>query len=362
MKEITEHGNRNGVDFRKVLVVMAAVCMMFTLVPMVDAAEADDTTELQNLINGSTTTPIELDKDYSISSTVSIGKTLTIDGNGHSITYSGNQSALKITGGATVALKSLTINATTSGAYGITITSNESNVTLQQCTVNANNRGISYYPTSVCTDRILTIDNTDIFNSQISNHDNDTTVGDTRGIALYGVTDSQINIINGSAIKGFGYSINTSNELTNGVRAGGNTYTVTDSVIVGWSAFNVWTVGNTFNITNSTLKGISNLSGDWNNFATIVFNDGIYNNIAGNANTVNLYGGEVAAYMNGTAQHNCFLESSETLTNYAFHTYGNSLVKLTYDASMGTPFSATYPATEVSISGIENIEWNPING
>ncbi|MFT0899256.1 hypothetical protein [Candidatus Methanoprimaticola sp. MG2] len=354
MKEITEHGNRNGVDFRKVLVVMAAVCMMFTLVPMVDAAGADDTMELQNLINGSTTTPIELDKDYSISSTVSIGRTLTIDGNGHSITYSGNQSALKITGGATVALKSLTINATTSGAYGITITSNESNVTLQQCTVNANNRGVSYYPTDGCTGKTLTIDNTDILNSQISNYDNDTTVGDTRGIALYGVTDSQINIINGSAIKGFGYSINTSNGLANGVRAGGNTYTVTDSVIVGWSAFNVWTVGNTFNITNSTLKGISDLSGDWNNFATIVFNDGIYNGVSGNANILNIYGGTVAAFATGTAMHSAFLESSESITQIHFYKYNNIPVLL-YFPEESSAFRVTYPGTTVNYTGIENV-------
>ena len=354
MNEITEYGRRKSVDLKKVLVVIAAICMMFTLVPMVDAEESDDTTELQNLINDTTTNSIELDKDYNIGSTVTISRALTIDGKGHGITYSGNQSALAITAGSEITLKSLTVNATSNGAYGITITSNESDVTLQQCIVNANNRGISYYPAEGCTGKTLTIDDTDILNSQITDYDNTTTFGDTRGIALFDVNNSQIKVLNGSTIKGFGYSINTSNNVEDGVRAGGNTYTIENSSIIGWSAFNVWTIKNTFNITNSTLMGINNLDSDWNNFATFVINNGIYNGAADNANIINVYGGTIAAFATGTAMQCAFLESSESITQIHFFKYNNIPVVLYFPEDSGA-FGISYPGTTVNYTGIENV-------
>lgn len=343
------------------IVLALTLCLaMAAFLPAVDASD-DGTDGLQDLVDGASTS-ISLSRNYNTTATVDIEAGITINGNGYSINYTGSGSALDISATSSVTMNNVNVNAMTSGAYGITISSTDPDVKIIGCTIKADTRGINMYPEGGSTNSSLEITSTSILNSRISDYENDTTMEDTRGIALFGVENSQIKVLNGSTIRGFGYSINTSNNQVNGIRAGGNTYTVENSSIIGWSAFNIWTVGNTFNITNSTLKGISDMDGEWNNFATFVINNGIYNGTVGAPNVVNIYGGEVAADMNGTAYHNCFLESSETLTDFAFYKYNNDSVRLTYDASLGMPFSASYPATEITISGIENIEWNPISG
>ena len=353
--EPTEH--RKGLSLRTWMILAVALCLAFTaIMPVADASDDDGTDGLQDIIDGASTS-ISLTRNYNTTATVDVENGITINGNGYSINYTGNGSALDISATSLVTINNLNVNATTNGAYGITISSTDPNVKLSECTIKADTRGISMYPVGGSTGSYLEITSTDILNSRITDYENDTTVGDTRGIALFDVENSQIKVLNGSTIRGFGYSINTSNNLENGIRAGGNTYTIEDSSITGWSAFNVWTVGNTFNITNSILKGISDLDGEWNNFATFVINNGIYNGTAGAANNVNIKGGEVSAYKNGTADHNCFLESSETRTNFTFIMNGSDYVTLKYDEYYETPFTVSAPATTITVSGIENTEW-----
>ena len=235
------------------------------------------------------------------------------------------------------------------------MTSTQPNLKLDGCTITVNNRGINMYPVGGCTNGKLELIGTTIQNSRVTgDYADNTTVGDTRGIALYGVQSSNINITN-SYIYGFGYSINTSADVgTNGVRPGGNTYTITNSNIWGWSAFNVWSVNNIFNITNSNLRGINRLDSDWNNFATFVINNGIYNGNSSYANQVNITGGSVQAYAYGTAEHADFLESSESITQFAFSKYNNAPVYLIYPEG-STVFAVSYPGTTVNITGAENV-------
>lgn len=353
MNSTSSYGFKTGSSVKKAIVIIAAFCMIATIIPMVDATDDSD---LQSAINNTADNgTLALDKSYTITSTIVINKSITINGNGNTITYDGNQSAVKIESGSKIVLNNVKITAASNGAYGISITSNVSDVTISNSTINANNRGISFYPVDGCSGKTLTIDNTDILNSTISNYDTKTTVGDTRGIALYGVTGSDIKIINSSNIKGFGYSVNMSNDLVNGVRAGGNTYTVTNSNITGWSAFNVWTIENTFNITNSTLKGISNLNGADNNFATFVINNGIYNGDSNNKNVVNIRGGSVEAYASGTAQQSDFLESSEEITEFNFYKYMLfQKVQLKFPSNSST-FAVSFPGTTVNYTGMNNV-------
>lgn len=350
--EPTEH--RKGLSLRTCMILAVALCLAFTaIMPVADASDDDGTDGLQDIIDGASTS-ISLTRNYNTTATIDVENGITINGNGYSINYTGNGSALDISATSLVTINNLNVNATTNGAYGITISSTDPNVKLSECTIKADTRGISMYPVGGSTGSYLEITSTDILNSRITDYENDTTVGDTRGIALFDVENSQIKVLNGSTIGGFGYSINTSNNLENGIRAGGNTYTIEDSSITGWSAFNVWTVGNTFNITNSTLKGINNLDSDWNNFATFVINDGIYNGASGNANTINIYGGTVAAFATGTAMHSAFLESSESITQIHFYKYNNIPVLLYFPEESGA-FRVTYPGTTVNYTGIENV-------
>lgn len=338
------------------IVLALTLCLaMAAFLPAVDASD-DGTDGLQDLVDGASTS-ISLSRNYNTTATVDIEAGITINGNGYSINYTGSGSALDISATSSVTMNNVNVNAMTSGAYGITISSTDPDVKIIGCTIKADTRGINMYPEGGSTNSSLEITSTSILNSRISDYENDTTMEDTRGIALFGVENSQIKVLNGSTIRGFGYSINTSNNQVNGIRAGGNTYTVENSSIIGWSAFNIWTVGNTFNITNSTLKGISDMDGEWNNFATFVINDGIYNGAAGAANNVNIKGGEISAYKNGSSDHYCFLESSETRTNFTFMMNGNDYVTLSFDESYPTPFAVSAPATSITVSGIENTDW-----
>lgn len=349
MKQITKCYDK--VDLKKVVVIMAAICMMVTILPMVDADGTDN--DLQNAINNTTDGVLNLNDNYTISAPITIDKSITINGNSKAITYTGNECALKITAGDSITLNNVTIDAKQTGAYGIRVTS-ASDITIKNSTICADNRGINIYPDQQCSGKTIEIDNSRIYNSRITDLDNETTYGDTRGISIYHVIDSDINILNGSEIKGFGYSVNTSNDLVDGVRAGHNTYTVKNSNITGWSAFNVWTVKNTFNITNSTLKGISTLDSDYNNFATFVINNGIYNGNSDNKNVVNIKGGSVEAYASGSARHADFLDDANKISEFNFSKYLLfQKVQLKFPIDSGT-FMVSFPGSEVNINGMNN--------
>lgn len=343
---------------RKYLLSFAMTLLL--ALAIVPAAFADDTSELQNAINNASGGTLTLEKNYEIDNTVNITNGITINGNNHSITYTGNGSALSVTAQAAVSLQNVTINAENNGAYAIDLTSSQPNLTITGSTINAHTRGINMYPNGGCTNGILTISSTDINNSQVTDYVNQTTFGDTRGIALFDVKNSTISIENNSSINGFGYSVNVSGTLTNSIRDGQDTNVkVTNSTIQGWAAFNVWSCNMTFDITNSNLKGLNRLDSDWNNFATVVMNDNIYNGNANNANVVNITGGTIQAYSYGTASHCDFLESSECLTQYNFASYNGVPVYCFYPSDQAV-FAVSFPGSSPIINGANNIVQIPV--
>lgn len=351
---------------KRIFSLLMALCLMLTLVPAVFAA---DTSGLQTLIDN---TPaggsINLTENYNITEKVTINKALTINGGGHSITYNGSGAAIEVTATGAVALNNLTVNATASGGRGIAVNTQQMNLTLTGCTLNVHSRGINIFAEDANHSDVgrdvagsLTLDNTKILNSQVSDYVNNTTVGDTRGVSVYRVKGGTITVKNNSEIKGFGYSINSAGYANeDGVCYGGNTYDIQDSQIWGWSAFNVWTVSNTFNITNSVLRGINRLDSDWNTFATFVINNGIYKGMAKYANKVNITGGNVQAYAFGTAGHTDFLESSESITQFTFSKYNNTPVYLIYPAG-STAFAVSAPGTSANITGAGNVVQLPVS-
>lgn len=283
---------------KKMLSIVLTFCLLFSLVPAVHAA---DTSGLQSLIdNAADGATISLQQDYVLTDTVTISKGLTINGNNHSITYNGSESAINVTATAAVALNGTTINATSNGARGINVATQQMNITLTGCTLNVHNRGINIYVPDPNNDGLaldvsgaLTLDNSKILNSQISNYETSATIADTRGISVFRVKNGTITLKNSSEIKGFGYSINTSSDLEGDVRLSGTTYDISDSTIWGWSALNIWTVGNEFNISNSDIRGINSATGGTNSFSTIVLNENIYGSApdATDPNTFNITGG-----------------------------------------------------------------------
>lgn len=338
-----------------------AATMALAMTAFAAPAFADDTSGLQDLINNATSGTVTLDKDYTITDTIEIDDGITINGNGKTITYSGNGSALSVTAQEAVVLNDVDVTAASSGAYAISLTSSQPDLTLTDCVINANNRGINMYPSGGCEGGKLVVSDTDINNTQITDYVNQTTVGDTRGIALFDVKNSSIKIENGSSINGFGYCVNVSGTLVNGIRDGQDTkIEVTNSAIQGWSAFNVWSCNMTFDLTNSTFKGINRLDSEWNNFATIVMNNGIYNGNAANANVVNIKGGNIQAYAFGTAGHCDFLETSECMTQYNFSTYNNAPVYCYYVSGQSV-FAVSYPGGSPIVNGANNIVQLPVS-
>jgi len=236
---LKDKNRRLGTAFASIMIV----CLMITFLPL-NEVDADDTSELQGLLDGTDTT-ITLQKNYTTTSTINISRNVVINGNNYSITYSGTGAAVEIKSGTSITLENLVINAKESGARGLNISSNTTNLTLTGCTINAYQRGISYTSTEVNNGVKLIIDNTHIYNSQITDYDYETTYGDSRGLSLFGIEKSTISIVNGSSIKGFGYSIyidnnaNTADERK-GLKEGANTINIEGSTVIGWSAIYIF--------------------------------------------------------------------------------------------------------------------------
>lgn len=352
--ERTECSEVRGRDLVRLLIIFSIAVIAVASISMDASAGTDDASELQDLLDDESSSRLELTRDYVIDSAVTISRSLIVDGNGHSITYTASDSAISIESGDEVVLEDLVVNATSSGGRGVYVFGTVAEVTLKGCTINAYLRGIDY-DMDYGDGGSLTIDGTDILNSRITDYDRDViTDDDSRGIAVWGGSDCTIQILNGSTVKGFKYSINASNYGDdNGVRPGGNTYVIRDSAIVGWCAFNIFSVQNTFEITNSILRGLSDLDGDDNNFAVISI-DGTYGGKTQNANVFNIRGGTLEARATGTAVEAIILDSPEVLTEFNFHMYDGEPVVIDCDGSEMFTLRGSVTA-ELNVTGIENV-------
>lgn len=343
---------------KRFLSLLTALCLMLTLAPVAFATDTTmDEAAFRNAVAAGGT--VTLPNDITLTSPLTISAAVIIDGSSskYSIIYDGSGSAISVTAQAAVTLKDLKIDAAGSGAYAVNLTSNQPNLTVSNCEIKADNRGISMYPNGGCTNGSLTIRNSTIKNSQITGaYDNNTTVGDTRGIALFDVKDSNINISN-SHIYGFGYSINTSAPTgVNGVRPASNTYTITNSNIWGWSAFNIWTVGNTVNLTNCNVKGINPLTTDGNSFSVIVLNENIYGSKPASdenavPNVFNITGGSYNAQATGNSayvEETLFRIDEDYKSVFNFYRYANEETGETeyVDLECNKPFTAFIAAYE----------------
>lgn len=316
---------------KRMLSLLTALCLMLTLAPAALAADNVVTSkdELISALSGSQET-IVLGADIDLGTeTLTISHAVTIDGtaNGmYEIEYSGTGNAINITAtDGKVSLKNLEITAASANAYAVSITSSQPNVLVDACIINAHTRGINMYPNGGCTDGILEVTGTNIYNTQITNYETDAVLGDTRAIALFNVKSSEITITN-SELMGFGYSINISGDGVNSTayNAEGTKIDVTGSKIYGWSAFNIWTINNEINITNSHLKGINKATTGWNDFATVVVNN-CYYSVTNLPNVFNISGGSISAYStNDYPIHSIFRIDYTGQTKFNFTRYNRT--------------------------------------
>lgn len=312
---------------KQLVSILTAGCLMAAMVP---AAFAADTNDLQAQINaaqaGST---ITLSENTTITEPLVIDKAITLDGASYSLSGTMENGLICINTDDLVTIQDLTVNGS---SIGIDLISDAPEVKIENSTINVPSRGIRFWDngenTGTFTGANLTLDNTTVQNTLKPTgkaYENWSHQGDSRGISIWNVKNSTINIVNGSEILGFGYPINMAGDVVNGVRdMEDSTINITDSDIWGWCAMNIWTIDTTFNITNSNLKGFVETDNVWNSFATVVLNQGIYGDITNSskANVFNISGGSVSSTCvsnNEDVFHCLFRLDKEFMSEFTFN-------------------------------------------
>lgn len=339
---------------KRILSILTAGCLMAAMVP---AAFAADTNDLQAQINaaqaGST---ITLSENTTITEPLVIDKAITLDGASYSLSGTMENGLICIDTDDLVTIQDLTVNGS---SVGIDLISDAPDVMIKNSTINVPSRGIRFWNngenTGVFTGANLTLDNTTVQNTlkpDGKTYEDWSHQGDSRGISIWNVKNSTINIVNGSDILGFGYPINMAGDMVNGVRdMEDSTINITDSDIWGWCALNIWTIDTTFNIKNSNLKGFVETDNAWNSFATVVLNEDIYKGVtdSGKANVFNISGGSVISTCVSTNEnvfHCLFRLDKEFMSEFNFAQANRKKVALTCTDPFSA-FLATYEGMEI---------------
>ena len=243
---------------------------------------------IENAADGTT---ITLLNDIDVNKTISINKSITIDGTNpdggrFKITYTGNSGTnlFDVQSNGSIALQNL--DGKISNGRLMALDSLSPHVSLKNCTFYVKERGISFVQDGIATAAELSLDNTQIRCTQSvtdDQYDTQAAVGDVRGISIFNVKNSKVELVNNSELSGFGYCINVSG--TNGgtqiVDNSGLEITIEDSLLRGWTSFNVWGSFAKYNIIDSQILGINNSNGSSNSFSAITFNGDIYNQFDG---------------------------------------------------------------------------------
>ena len=306
---------------KQLVSILTAGCLMATMVPAAFAADSSmSEEEFRNAVAEGGT--VNLTGDVTLTSTLTIEDGVTINGNGYTITYTpaSQTYAVDVRTNDPVKLQNVTVDATAgSMTSGISVQNCVPELTLDDTTLNVMRWGIAFNPTG--TGAKLNVQNHSVIqNERVSDYKTEAAYGDYRGISLYDTKAAYINVSD-STIQGFGYTFNLTGTLVGDTRDfAGTVIDVTNSTLMGWTAFNVWSSSTIFNITNSYLKGINNSNGPTDGFATIVVNDDIYGYGWGgtNANEFTITGGTITNYRSGSAPEQLFRIDNQGVTKVAF--------------------------------------------
>lgn len=303
---------------KRILALLMALCLMLTLAP---AAFATDVTMTQAELEAAISAAaeggtVELTGDVTLTGTLTIEKSVVIDGKNFTITGASGVNTIYFKG-VSGTVKNANI---VSGRFAILGTG--SSLSVDTCSITTTRGGISFEPT--VENATLNVNKTTIKNSNITDYDRTADYGaDNRGINTYNVKNGTVNITD-CHIYGFKYSINPVVDPVNGLRNGeGTTFTITGTVVKGWTALNMWSANTNYNFTNCTLVGINTLSGSSNNYSVIIANHGIYGNTADVASTVTITGGSIAGVQYGPCTEAAFGIDNEYKTQFVFHAAAN---------------------------------------
>lgn len=249
--------------------------------------EVDSADALKDAIDDEQVSTIKVVKSFDIDSTLTLDREITIVGDSDAkITYTGAKGTnlFVVTTDKQIVLRDL--SGETLNGRVMALDTESPHVLMEGCIFYTKDRGISFVQDGIVKDAVLTLDNTKIRCTQTvtdDNYDEDTAIGDYRGISVYDVQDSTITLQNGSELSGFGYCINVTG--TNGgkqiVDNSGLNISIENSLLRGWTGFNVWGSFAEYQIIDSTILGINNSNGSSNSFSAITFNGDIYNQFDG---------------------------------------------------------------------------------
>lgn len=216
---------------------------------------------------------VKLLKDINLNSEfVNIDKTVTINGDGHTITSDAAQAILlKGSGDVTlsntkvVASKGHGIQVGDDDAYSGKLVLNENSI------LTVAKRGIRVFKED--TGFGITIDNSTIQSSKKDPKTTYTTGNDAIGLSLAATDGKGYDVnINNTIIQGFSYDINgtTSGSNLNVTMTGGATY--------GRAVLNVWGSNNNFTLNGVDVHGLNNQTGSTEAFSCIVENENAHDN------------------------------------------------------------------------------------
>lgn len=216
---------------------------------------------------------VKLLKDINLNSEfVNIDKTVTINGDGHTITSDAAQAILlKGSGDVTlsntkvVASKGHGIQVGDDDAYSGKLVLNENSI------LTVAKRGIRVFKED--TGFGITIDNSTIQSSKKDPKTTYTTGNDAIGLSLAATDGKGYDVnINNTIIQGFSYDINgtTSGSNLNVTMTGGATY--------GRAVLNVWGSNNNFTLNGVDVHGLNNQTGPTEAFSCIVENENAHDN------------------------------------------------------------------------------------
>lgn len=218
--------------------------------------------------------PVVLLKNVTLSSTVSINKGITIDGDNHTVTKTSAGVAFELTGSNNVTFTNLSINATNASGRAIQAGNDtekySGNLTVSNSTLTAGQRGVSIYEPGGNIN--LAISNTTI-QSTVSYPTTEYNPNDSRGVALWSY-DNHVNTVtlDDVIIKGFSYCINVggTGKISNLTMNGGSTY--------GRAIINNHGKNSTFNLIGVDIHGLNNQTGPTEAYACIVDDSDCENN------------------------------------------------------------------------------------
>ena len=311
---------------KRLLSLLTALCLMLTLAPAANAVGAGVPTEAELRSAVESGGSISLGANITISAPLSITKATTINGQNYAITYTGSSAAyaaIQITTNGQVTLQNLTINATSANGRAIKLDSASPKFTLQNSVLNAGQRGIWVGNPGCDTNSVITVTDTIIKNSQLpAGKTYDTWVAygtDYRGISLWNMNNAEVNITN-CQILGFSYGLNAGGETNgvNGANYNGSTIAVTNPTIKGWAAYYLWGANSVTSFTDCTLVGISDISGDSNNFAVISIAENMYLNSSWQNAVVKFFGGSITGVRYNTSLLSLFNVDQALKTRFEF--------------------------------------------